>query len=241
MTYPCWSDMPLLTVQKVSKNFGGVKAVNNLSLELKEGVIYGLIGPNGSGKTTLLNLINSIYRPDLGRIYLNGKDITGLPPHRVCRLGIGRTFQLLRIFPKLTALQNLLVIAPTSKGVRARTFELLERMNLTHLKDEEAGNLSYGQQKLLDFARVLMLDPKLLLLDEPFGGVNPVFIEHLIEEIRHLNARERKTFLIVEHNIKALMTLADYIFVMDYGEKIAEGQPHQVQNDERVLEAYFGR
>src|SRR3990172_1653291 len=167
----------MLTIWEISKSFGGIQAINNCSLELKEGVIYGLIGPNGSGKTTLLNLISSLYHPDRGSIRFVGVEITGLAPHRICRLGIGRTFQLLRIFPKLTALDNLMVVATSFRGARARAMELLERVNLIQLKSEYAGNLSYGQQKLLDFARVLMLGPRLLLLDEPFGGVNPVFIE----------------------------------------------------------------
>lgn len=233
--------MALLALRQVSKNFGGIQAVTNCSLELKEGMVYGLIGPNGSGKTTLLNLISSLYQPDRGSIHLDGVEITRLAPHRICRLGVGRTFQLLRIFPRLTALENLLVVASVSRGTRAQAQELLERVNLAQLRDEYAGNLSYGQQKLLDFARVLMLKPRLLLLDEPFGGVNPVFIARLTAEILRLHQEEGKTFLIIEHNIKVLMALVQYVFVLDYGEIIAQGQPPEVQNDERVIEAYFGR
>ncbi|MBI4487878.1 MAG: ABC transporter ATP-binding protein [Deltaproteobacteria bacterium] len=232
---------PILELCEVTKRFGGVTAVNRCSLSLAPGRIYGLIGPNGSGKTTLFNCITGVEVREEGEIRFKGERIDGLKPHQVARRGISRTFQVIRIFPELTALENLLVVTwfPFDLA-RRRARELLELVTLDRLQDEYAGNLSYGQQKLLEFARVLMIDPELVLLDEPAAGVNRTLLNELLQAIRNLRA-QGKTIFIVEHDMKVIMDLSEKIFVLNYGEKIAEGLPETIQTDDRVMEAYFGR
>jgi ABC-type branched-subunit amino acid transport system ATPase component len=231
----------VLQVQGVRKSFGGVSAVNNVSLALEPGRIYGLIGPNGSGKTTLFNCITGLERPDAGTIVFDGVRIDGWKPYRVAQRGIGRTFQIIRVFPELTALENLMVV---TRGPRAeaqtRAVELLRFVKLERLAGEYAGNLSYGQQKLVEFVRVLMTDPSLILLDEPAAGVNRTLLNDLLEAVGRLRDRG-KTVLLVEHDMKVVMGLCETVFVLDHGEKIAEGPPGAIQTDERVIEAYFGR
>jgi ABC-type branched-subunit amino acid transport system ATPase component len=234
-------DGDILEVREVSKRFGGVTAVNRCSLALAPGRIYGLIGPNGSGKTTLFNCITGLEPRDDGEIRFRGERIDGLKPHEVARRGIGRTFQIIRVFPELTALENLLVVTRGPLGAaHRRAQELLQLVTLDRLRNEYAGNLSYGQQKLLEFIRVLMTDPELILLDEPAAGVNRTLLNDLLDAIRKLRA-QGKTILIVEHDMKVVMGLCETVFVLDYGEKIAEGPPGVIQTDERVIEAYFGR
>jgi branched-chain amino acid transport system ATP-binding protein len=231
----------ILEVREVTKRFGGVIAVDRCSLELASGKIYGLIGPNGSGKTTLFNCITGLEPRDDGEIRYKGGCIDGLKPHQVARRGIGRTFQIIRVFPELTALENLLVATwQPLDVVHRRALEMLQLVTLERLENEYAGNLSYGQQKLLEFARVLMTDPELILLDEPAAGVNRTLLNDLLEAIRNLRA-QGKTIFIVEHDMKVIMDLSEKIFVLNYGEKIAEGPPSMIQTDERVIEAYFGR
>jgi ABC-type branched-subunit amino acid transport system ATPase component len=230
----------LLELLYVTKRFGGVTAVNRCSLTLTPGKIYGLIGPNGSGKTTLFNCITGLEPREDGEIRYKGERIDGLKSHEVARRGIGRTFQIIRVFPELTALENLLVATQKPFEVaRRRAQELLRFVTLDRLENEFAGNLSYGQQKLLEFARVLMSDPELILLDEPAAGVNRTLLNNLLEAIRSLPA-QGKTVFIVEHDMKVIMDLSEKIFVLNYGEKIAEGPPSMIQTDERVIEAYFG-
>jgi ABC-type branched-subunit amino acid transport system ATPase component len=232
---------PLLEVDGVVKRFGGVTAVNDVSLALEAGHIYGLIGPNGSGKTTLFNCITGVEHIDGGQIRFKGRRIDGLKPHQVFHQGIGRTFQVIRVFPELTALENLLVVTTNDYGAaRARAEELLGFVKLTGLAGEFAGNLSFGQQKLVEFVRVLMTDPQLILLDETAAGVNRTLLNDLLEAVRTLRDRG-KTVLLVEHDMKMVMGLCETVFVLDHGEKLAEGPPGLIQTDERVIEAYFGR
>ncbi len=230
---------PILEVDGAVKRFGGVAAVNGVSLALEPGRIYGLIGPNGSGKTTLFNCITGVDHVDEGRIRFKGVSIDRLKPHRIFHLGVGRTFQVIRVFPELTALENLLVVTTTGYA-EARARELLARVKLDRLADEFAGNLSYGQQKLVEFVRVLMTDPELILLDEPAAGVNRTLLNELLDAVRRLRD-QGKTVLLVEHDMKVVMGLCETVFVLDHGEKLAEGAPGVIQADERVIEAYFGR
>jgi branched-chain amino acid transport system ATP-binding protein len=231
----------ILQVKNLVKRFGGVTAVNRVSLALEAGKIYGLIGPNGSGKTTLFNCITGIERTDSGAVGFKGRRIDGLKPHQIFHRGIGRTFQIIRVFPELTALENLLVVASGDYDhARQRAEELLRFVKLERLGDEYAGNLSYGQQKLVEFIRVLMTDPELILLDEPAAGVNRTLLNELLDAVRALRDRG-KTIFLVEHDMKVVMGLCETVFVLDHGEKLAEGPPGVIQSDERVIEAYFGR
>ncbi|HSE93412.1 MAG TPA: ABC transporter ATP-binding protein [Methylomirabilota bacterium] len=232
---------PALEVQDVRKSFGGVTAVNGVSLRLDPARIYGLIGPNGSGKTTLFNCITGVERRDAGHVRLHGERIDGLRPYQIAQKGVGRTFQVIRVFPELTALENLLVVTRGDREAAVRrALELLGFVKLERLRDEYAGNLSYGQQKLVEFVRVLMRDPSLILLDEPAAGVNRTLLNDLLGAVRQLRD-QGKTVLLVEHDMKVVMGLCETVFVLDHGEKIAEGPPGVIQSDERVIEAYFGR
>lgn len=242
--------MSLLEVSRVSKAFGGIQAVDECSISVEQGSITGLIGPNGSGKTTLFNIITGYETADRGDIRFDGVSIVNAPPDKVFRLGIGRTFQLTRVFPRLTVLENMHVAAQR-QGIRAlfsrwsstseqrRALELLDFVGITHLKDVPAANLSYGQKKLLEFAYILIAEPRVILLDEPAGGVNPTMINHLSDRIQALN-RQGVTCLIVEHNMEFIMGLCDTVAVLHRGSKIAGGTPEQVRNNPAVLEAYLG-
>jgi len=233
--------MAVLAVDGLRKSFGGVAAVSDVSFALEAGRIYGLIGPNGSGKTTLFNCITGLERRDAGRVTFRDERIDGLRPHQIANRGVGRTFQVIRVFPELTALENLLVV---TRGPRAeaerRGREMLAFVKLDRLTGEYAGNLSYGQQKLVEFVRVLMTDPGLILLDEPAAGVNRTLLNDLLAAVARLRD-EGRTILLVEHDMKVVMGLCETVFVLDHGEKIAEGPPGSIQADERVIEAYFGR
>lgn len=240
----------LLQTVMLTRRFGGITALDECSIEVEQGSITALIGPNGSGKTTLFNLITGVYRPDSGETYINGQPITGSLPHDICHRGVSRTFQITRLFWDLSVLENMIV--PVKQvGFRAllgpgmyrheeeRALALLERMSLVHLKDEAAHKLSFGQQKLLEFASIMMAEPELVLLDEPAGGINPTMILFVMDLIRGFND-EGVTFLVVEHNMNVVMELCAHILVLDQGRKIAEGAPHVIQSDSVVLDAYLG-
>jgi neutral amino acid transport system ATP-binding protein len=234
----------------LTKSFGGVTAVDGASVTFLEGKVNALIGPNGSGKTTFFNCVTGMIKPDSGRASYRGRDITGRPPHAIARAGIGRSFQLCRIFPRMTVLDNVLV-AVRARSLRtqltsSRNREEIERargwltrVGIEHLEGIEARNLSYGQQKLLELAGVLMADPDTILLDEPAGGVNPALLGRIGTLVRELNA-EGRTFLVVEHNMELVMSLSDHVVVFDRGRPIAEGPPEEIRADPRVLEAYLG-
>lgn len=242
--------MTLLTVQGVRKSYGGVQALRGCTMSFAEGAINGLIGPNGSGKTTLFNVITGYERPDEGVVQLRGKDITSATPDAVFASGVGRTFQLTRIFPRLSVLENMHVAAQrrgfiaqmrswSSGAERSQALEALEFVGLTRLAHEPAGSLSYGQQKLLEFAFIMVARPSVMLLDEPAGGVNPTLLRHLASRIRALNA-EGVTFVIVEHDMEFVMSLCDQVSVMHNGAALTEGSPAEVRANPLVLEAYLG-
>ncbi len=233
----------VLEARGLGKAFGGVHAVDGCSFAVPRGKISGLIGPNGSGKTTTFNILTGVLQPDGGQVLHDGVDIVGLKPHRIFQRGITRTFQVTRIFREMTVLENMLSVtglAVPERVARDRADELIALVNLSHLRGEYAGRLSYGQQKLLEFARALMTDPDVILLDEPAAGVNRTLLQQLLDQIHRLQ-EAGKTILIVEHDMSVIMNHCERIFVMDYGVKIAEGTPDEIQGDERVIEAYFGR
>jgi branched-chain amino acid transport system ATP-binding protein len=217
--------------------------VDGCSFAVPRGKISGLIGPNGSGKTTTFNLLTGLAQPDGGDVIYNGENIAGLKPYEIFRKGITRTFQITRIFREMTVLENMLSViglGVPDRVARERAHALIDAVNLTHLRGEYGGRLSYGQQKLLEFARALMTRPDVILLDEPAAGVNRTLLQHLLMLIHRLQ-ESGTTVLIVEHDMNVIMTHCDWIFVMDYGVKIAEGPPAEIQRNERVIEAYFGR
>jgi neutral amino acid transport system ATP-binding protein len=242
--------MRLLDVDRLTKAYGGLVAVNDASFSVESGSITALIGPNGAGKTTAFDLISGIVEPQSGTVSFDGTAIAGWAPHRVTRLGIGRTFQITRELGDLTVLENMVV--PSATGGLGRLFsrrittdesararDLLAFVGIDHLAGQRAKSLSYGQRKLLELASVLMAAPRLVLLDEPAGGVNPALLERIMDRIRALNA-QGTTFLIVEHNMDVVMQLSHSVIVMAHGEVILQGSPDLVQADHRVLDAYLG-
>jgi neutral amino acid transport system ATP-binding protein len=242
--------MPLLEIHSLSKSFGGIKAVEGCSFSVGAGSITALIGPNGAGKTTVFNLISGLIKADEGMVVFGGEKINGLKPHTITRKGLSRTFQITRDLMEMTVLENLVVQSPTSGFIdlfrgsvlsheRERAMELLEFVGISQLAQEKAKNLSYGQKKLMEFAATLMTDPRLIMLDEPAGGVNPALLENIIERIQLLN-RQGVTFFIVEHNMDVVMNLCDPVVVMAYGKVLAQGPPQEIQNNSEVLEAYLG-
>jgi branched-chain amino acid transport system ATP-binding protein len=249
----------MLKIVEVKKNFGGVQALRGCSFSVAKGTITGLIGPNGAGKTTLFNVISGIFKPDGGEIQFNGERIDGLPSHRISRKGILRTFQIPRVLNRMTVLENLLLYPQHQRGerlwtnlfqyrkvlgqeqeIRNRALRILEFVNLHHLRDAYAMELSGGQKKLLELGRVLMADPRMILLDEPGAGVNPTLMNELIKRILQLQEKGF-TFLLIEHDMDLVVKLCDPVIVMTEGQKLTEGNFSEVRRDERVLEAYLGR
>ena len=248
----------MLKVENVHKSFGGILALNGVTLSVEPNSITGLIGPNGSGKSTLFNVISGFYNKDRGEIYFKGKKIEGIEPYRIAMLGVGRTFQISEVPEKMTVLENLLLAPKSQIGegifnvflhplkikrenekLLKDAYEILELVQLYDLRNEYAGNLSGGQKKLLSLGRILMSDPILLLLDEPTAGVNPTLIRDLIVAIKNLRAEKGQTILLVEHNMKVISEICDRVIVLDFGKKIAEGTPEEIQKNEKVLEAYL--
>jgi neutral amino acid transport system ATP-binding protein len=231
----------LLRTEGVHKSYGGVQALEACTVQIEEGTVAGLIGPNGSGKTTLFNVITGYAKADSGEVYLSDRKITNSAPDKVFAAGIGRTFQLTRIFPSLTVMENMLVPRRSIRVASQKlvAMELLEFVGIAGYHAAPAGTLSYGQRKLLELAYVLVADPAIILLDEPAGGVNLSLVNNIADRIRELNAAG-KTFLIVEHNMEFVMGLCDQVTVLDSGTVVATGPPDIVRTDRRVLDAYLG-
>ena len=242
----------ILEIDHVRKAFGGAVANKDVSLSVPEGKIYGLIGPNGSGKTTLFNSIVGQHPIDSGSIRFEGRDISRLRVAQIARLGLLRTFQQTRIYRGMTCMHAMLISLPpaelgwrsvyrrSSAGDERKAEDLLRFVGLHAKRHLRAGDLSFGQQKLLEFAMALMSKPKMLLLDEPTAGINPTLINGLLERLREANREFGITLLVIEHNMRVIMELAEYIYCLAHGELLADGKPEQVQNDQRVLDAYLG-
>lgn len=249
----------MLKVQNLTKHFGGIKAVNGCSLSVEPGTITGLIGPNGAGKTTLFNLITGFYKPDSGDILFKDEKIDGLSPHKIFHKNLYRTFQISRELEMMTVLENLMLIPPRQSGeliwnslfrpnlvrteekeIQKQAMEVLKFIELDHLKEEYAKNLSGGQKKLLELARTMMANPDMVLLDEPGAGINPTLMKKLACDIENLSQQMETTFFLIEHDMDLVMSLCNPVIVMSTGTKLAEGPPDEIKQNEEVIEAYLG-
>jgi branched-chain amino acid transport system ATP-binding protein len=244
---------PVLKVTGLKKAYGAIQAVGGVSFEVRPGEIFGVIGPNGSGKTTLFNSMLGQITPDEGKIELNGQDVTTLGPLELNRLGVGRTFQSLQVFGKMTVRDNLIVaaqehqgslfsrmFAPGDSGLGDKADALIEQFHISHVADKKAGELSYGQQKLVDIAMAFMSDPDLVLLDEPCAGVNPALVGGISKLLKELNQTRKGSFVVIEHNMDFVMALCHRIMVMVEGEVLAIGTPAEIRANKQVLDAYLG-
>jgi len=244
---------PVLKVTDLKKSYGAIKAVDGVSFEVMPGEIFGVIGPNGSGKTTMFNSVLGQITPNAGRIELNGKDITGESPMRLNRLGVGRTFQTLQVFGKMTVRDNLLVaaqehsgsmwsrlFAPGDSGLGPKADALIDQFRIRHVADKKAGELSYGQQKLVDIAMAFMSEPALVLLDEPCAGVNPSLVGGISTLLKELNQTRKGSYIVIEHNMDFVMDLCHRIMVMVEGTVMAIGTPAEIRGNKQVLDAYLG-
>ena len=244
---------PVLKVTGLKKAYGAIQAVGGVSFEVLPGEIFGVIGPNGSGKTTLFNSMLGQITPDEGKIELNGQDVTTLGPLELNRLGVGRTFQSLQVFGKMTVRDNLIVaaqehqgsffsrmFAPSDSGLGDKADALIEQFHISHVADKKAGELSYGQQKLVDIAMAFMSEPDLVLLDEPCAGVNPALVGGISKLLKELNQTRKGSFVVIEHNMDFVMSLCHRIMVMVEGEVLAIGTPAEIRANKQVLDAYLG-
>ena len=256
MTSPVQNEL-LLDVRHVTMRFGGITAVNDLSMQLPKGSITGLIGPNGAGKTTAFNVISGFYTPQEGDILFKGRSVKGFPPHRICRAGMARTFQNIRLFGSESALENVMVGCQVRRksqwwtpifglarreesDIREKARALIHRLALDAYVNEKASSLPYGAQRRLEIARALATSPDFLLLDEPAAGMNPQESTELMHFIRHIRDEFDLTILLIEHDMKVVMGVCEYIWVLEYGQLIAEGDPEAIRNNPRVIEAYLG-
>ena len=252
--------MPLLETKEVTKKFFEFVAVDHVDLKVDKGELVGLIGPNGAGKTTLFNCISGFYKPDGGKITFKNDDITALPPHMLAKRGLARTFQLAQYYPTFTVLETLMtglrfrgkerllaaffkrpIVMEEEIEFRERALEILKLVEMEKWQDYRTLDLSGGQRKIVDFSMSLILEPDLILLDEPTAGVDPILIDKLLNKIRILNKEQGVAFIVVEHNMKVIMNLCERIIVLNSGQKIAEGTPKEIQNNNEVIEVYFGK